>query len=80
MGSADLIGDNIFAKNEVSSEDSYKRKAKAPEISIMQKSHDQILNLLDKISLSPLSSAKIKKLTSNNDDESAQEYLDALIN
>ena len=70
--------DLVLDTDKVSSEDAYKRKAKAPEISIMQKCHDQILNLLDKISASPLSKAKIKKLNSG-DDSSAQEYLEALI-
>lgn len=72
--------DSALQSDKVSSEDAYKRKAKMPEISIMQKSHDQILHLLDKIALSPLSSAKIKKLNSTDGDETAQEYLDALIN
>lgn len=54
--------DDILKIDTVTSEDSYKRKSKMPEISIMQKANDQILILLDKITLSPLSSAKVKKL------------------
>lgn len=71
--------DEINEDTSVSSEDSYNRKAKSPAISIMQKANDQILVLLDKIALSPLSSAKVKKLNKNDEDD-AQELLEALIN
>lgn len=71
--------DEINEDTSVSSEDSYNRKAKSPAISIMQKANDQILVLLDKITLSPLSSAKVKKLNKNDEDD-AQELLEALIN
>ena len=65
--------DAIHENDEVSSTDSYKRKSKMPEISIMQTAHDKILTLMDKISASPLSSAKIAKLkekSSNKQDAS----------
>lgn len=61
--------DAIYDNDEVSSTDNYDRKAKMPEISIMQKAHDQILTLMDKISASPLSRAKINKLKQNNNNE-----------
>ena len=54
--------DEIFEDAKVSSEDSYKRKAKSPAISIMQTANDKIINLMDKIGLSPLTAAKISKL------------------
>ena len=72
--------DSVFKIDDITSEDSYKRKSKMPEISIMQTANDKILNLLDKISASPLSKAKIKKLNSGSDDTSAQELLENLIN
>ena len=72
--------DEVFKNNgTVTAEDSYKRASKAPAISVMQQTHDKILQLFDKITLSPLASAKVKKLNSNSDEQSAQEYLDALI-
>lgn len=71
--------DAIFSNNKVSTKDLYERNAKAPEIAVMQKSHDQILNLLDKITLSPMSSAKIKKLNQVDDEETAQAILNDLI-
>ena len=71
--------DAIFGSTQVSSKDNYDRKAKAPEISVMQKSHDQILNLLDKISLSPLSAAKIKKLNQDDSEDTAEKLLSELV-
>lgn len=73
--SSDIIYDN----ENVSSTDSYDRKAKMPEISIMQKSHDQILTLMDKISASPLSRAKIKKLSKSDPEEDAKAELEMLL-
>lgn len=70
--------DEVFKNNALSSTDDYKRKSKAPEIAVMEKSHDKILELLDKIALSPLSSAKVKKL-SKDDDLDAKELLDELV-
>ena len=72
--------DEIFEDAKVSSEDSYKRKAKSPAISIMQTANDKILNLMDKISLSPLSKAKVDKLKEkSNNKQDAGELLAALM-
>ena len=54
--------DEINTEDQVSSTDSYSRKAKMPAISVMQKAHDQILVLLDKILASPTALAKVSKL------------------
>ena len=70
--------DAIFGKDDVSTTDLYDRKAKAPEISILQKAHDQILALLDKLSLSPIVKAKLKKLNSS-DEATAEQLLNDLI-
>lgn len=61
--------DVIYDNDDISSKDNYDRKAKMPEISILQKAHDQILTLMDKISASPLSRAKIHKLKQNSTDK-----------
>lgn len=74
-----IATDAVFKSQEVSTEDNYKRQAKNPAISVMNKSHDKILELLDKISLSPLSSARIKKLNRGGDDDSAEELLNELV-
>lgn len=71
--------DQINKESSVSSTDDYKRAAKSPAIAVAQKAHDKIVELLDRISLSPLSEAKIKKLNSS-EEESAQEILNELVN
>lgn len=58
--------DDMNSANNVSSKDAYNRTSKSPAISIMQTAHDKILNLMDKICLSPLSSAKVYKLQQND--------------
>ncbi len=73
--------DEVFEDAKVSSEDSYKRRAKSPAISIMQTTNDKILNLMDKISMSPLSKAKVDKLKEkSNNKQDAGELLAALMN
>lgn len=73
--------DALIQDNEsITSEDKYKRRAQAPIISIMQKANDKIIGLLDKISLSPLEKAKVKKLNQKTDEqEDARELLSALM-
>lgn len=71
--------DQISKEDKVSSTDDYKRVAKSPAIAVADKAHDKILELLDKISLSPLAEAKVKKLNKDDAETSAQELLDDLI-
>lgn len=62
--------------NDLTNENKYYGKSKSPVIIIMQKANDQILNLLDKISLSPMTKAKIKKLnTTEENTKSSGEYV-----
>ena len=70
--------DEINTNKKLSTSDVYSRTAKSPEIQVLQKCNDQILNLLDKLCLSPLEKSKLKRL--NKEDGSAKELLDALIN
>ena len=70
--------DEVNNSDKLSTKDDYSRTAKSPEIQVLQKCNDQILNLLDKLCLSPLEKSKLKRL--NKDDGSAKELLDALIN
>lgn len=55
-------------------EDVYNRITKSPEIQVLQKANAQILGLLDKLCLSPLEKAKIKRIN-KDDDDSANELL-----
>ena len=56
-------------ETDVTHEDKYERKAKSPNIVVLQTANDKILNLLDKIGLSPLVAAKIHKLKQNHIDK-----------
>ena len=71
--------DQINKEEKVSSTDDYKRVAKSPAISVAEKAHDKIVELLDKISLSPLAEAKVKKLN-KDDDADAKDLLEDLMN
>lgn len=76
-----LALDAIEADKQISKEDNYKRISRSPSVGIMQKQHGQILDILDKLGLSPFATAKIKRLNKSNDDgESAEELLNTLIN
>lgn len=75
-----IASDIIDEQKKISSEDSYRRISKDPSISVLNKCHEQILNILAKLSLSPFEQAKLKRLNKNDDDESAEELLNSLIN
>ncbi len=70
--------DIIDEKKKLSSEDSYKRVAKDPSIAILNHAHQEILNILQKLSLSPFEQAKLKRLNNAGDDESAEQLLKSL--
>lgn len=70
--------DAINKDASLSTEDSYKRQAKSPHIAILNHAHQEIMKILDDYGLSPFASAKIKRLNSIDDDESAEELLNEL--
>ena len=72
--------DAINADSKLSSEDSYKRTAKNPCVAILNHAHQEILKILDDYGLSPFASAKIKRLSKDEEGESAEELLNDLIN
>jgi phage terminase small subunit len=71
--------DIIKSETSISKKDDYNRTSKSPEIGVMQKANDQILNLLDKLVLSPLEKAKLKRIN-KDDEDSAKEILENLMN
>lgn len=71
--------DIIKSETSISKKDDYNRTSKSPEIAVMQKANDQILNLLDKLVLSPLEKAKLKRINKDEED-SAKEILENLMN
>lgn len=71
--------DSINENKKLSSEDSYKRVAKDPCIAILNHSHQEILNILQKLSLSPFDQAKLKRMNGSSDEDD-KEFLNHLIN
>ena len=74
-----IASDIIDEQKKISSEDSYRRISKDPSISVLNKCHEQILNILAKLSLSPFEMAKLKRVQNGDNDQDASELLDSLI-
>lgn len=70
--------DEVIKSTQLRNEDVY-RTSKSPELQVLQKTHDQILSILDKLAISPYNKAKVKKLNSNDDGEKARELLADII-
>lgn len=69
--------DTLDNEKKLASEDSYKRVAKSPSIQVLNKSHEQIINILQKFSLSPFDKAKLKRIQ-NGEDDDAETLLESL--
>ena len=73
--------DAIKTDATLSTEDSYKRTAKSPNIAILNHAHQEIIKILDDYGLSPFASAKIKRLKNESaNDEDTKMIIDRLIN
>ena len=72
--------DQLMKLKDLTSEDNYKRLVKSPLIGVLQKCHSQILDIMQKLSISPIEKAKLKRLNTADDNESAEELLNSLIN
>lgn len=72
--------DAINADAALSTEDSYKRQAKSPNIAIMNHAHQEIMKILDDYGLSPFANAKITRLKKGDGDTDAADLLNNLIN
>ena len=73
--------DAIKTDSTLSTEDSYKRTAKSPNIAILNHAHQEIIKILDDYGLSPFASAKIKRLKNESaNDEDTKMIVDRLIN
>ena len=70
-----IASDVIDEQKKISSEDSYRRISKDPSISVLNKCHEQILNILAKLSLSPFEQAKLSRLKNGDNDQDAEELL-----
>ena len=67
--------DAINNDDTLSTEDSYRRKAKSPHIAILNHAHQEIINILSKLSLSPFDRAKLKRVQNVEDDLSAENLI-----
>ena len=86
----DLLSTQLFlyfsAKNQLledtklTTTDSYARTAKSPLVGLLNRCHANILDIMQKLSLGQMEQAKLKRLNKNDDDESAQQLIDKLIN
>ena len=74
-----IASDVIDEQKKISSEDSYRRISKDPSISVLNKCHEQILNILAKLSLSPFEQAKLSRLKNDDVDQDAEALLNNLI-
>lgn len=70
--------DAINKDAALSTEDSYRRQAKSPNIAILNHAHQEIMKILDDYGLSPFASAKIKRLNSTDTEEDAEALLEKL--
>ena len=72
--------DQLIKLKDLTSEDNYKRLVKSPLIGVLHKCHSQILDIMQKLSISTIEKAKLKRRNTTDDDESAEELLNSLIN
>jgi phage terminase small subunit len=70
--------DSIDEDSKISTQDAYKRISKNPAIAVMNKSHQEIINILSKLSLSPFDRAKLKRVQNADDDLSAENLINDL--
>ena len=73
-----IASDIINEQKKISSEDSYRRISKDPSVSVLNKCHEQILNILSKLSLSPFDRAKLKRVQNTDDEASAENLINDL--
>lgn len=69
--------DQMKGLTDLTTTDDYKRAAKSPVISVLNKAHANIIDIMQKLSLSNLEIARLKRL-SKEDDGSAEELLNDL--
>jgi len=70
---------DAMVEDDVLHTDNYKRTCKSPVIPVMQCANDKILNILDKLGLSPMSKAKIARLNNTTAEDNAKELLGTLL-
>ena len=74
-----LAYDAIKESGKINQDDKYNRTAKNINITVMTRASKEILDIMDKLSISPVVKAKVKKLQQKDDDEETKELLNELI-
>jgi phage terminase small subunit len=72
--------DALRQAGKVNQDDRYHRQAKNVNITVMTRASKEILDIMDKLSISPVIKAKVKKLNKEDYSESAEDLLNELIN
>lgn len=70
--------DALREAGKVNQDDRYHRQAKNINITVMTRASKEILDIMDKLSISPVIKAKVNKLNKDDDSESAEEILNEL--
>ncbi len=65
---------------ELTTTDAYQRAAKSPIISVLNKAHANIMDIMQKLSLGQMEQAKLKRLNKDDGSEDAETLLNNLIN
>lgn len=68
----------LLGLKDLTTTDAYQRAAKSPIISVLNKSHSNIMDIMQKLSLGQMEQAKLKRLNNCGEDESAQDLLNKL--
>lgn len=72
--------DALDNEKTLATKDNYQRIAKSPHIMVLNKAHQEILKILDEFNLSPFGQAKLKRIQKEDDDETANDLINKLIN
>ena len=69
----------LLGLKELTTTDAYQRAAKSPIISVLNKAHTNIMDIMQKLSLGQMEQAKLSRLKNGDNDQDAEELLDNLI-
>lgn len=75
-----LAYDALKEAGKINQDDKYNRTAKNINITVMTRASKEILDIMDKLSISPVIKAKVKKLNNDTEDESTEALINDLIN
>lgn len=71
--------DQFKKLTDITTTDSYSRTAKSPILGVINKCHANIIDIMQKLSLSNIEIAKLKRIQSGDDDTSAESLYKSLV-